>query len=802
MVGNSKFEPWRQHNMSRPHSVATPFNWLRFPALSARRLLLFALWLLALCGGVVPAFAVLQFDVFLGYDSIVPDASWFPVVCEIKNDGPAFTGIVEVSGGQFNEGQSRRLEVELPTGTLKRVVIPVFSSAHANVIYSRWDVRLLDERGRVRAEQLSMQPRKLMASEAPLIGALARTVGGTPTVRPILSSAKELQPESARLQPSIFPDNPLVLEAMSCIYLNSEKAPELNVGQANALLAWLNAGGHLIVAVEQVSEITATPWLRNLFPMDLKDVRSVERHPEFQQWLQSASWTTNVPYASGNRRGPSSRGSTAPLGSSAASPFSELPEDPAFEKAAMQAAVGTLRDGDIVVSAGDIPLMVTAHRGRGRVTALLFSPEREPFRSWKNLPTFWAKLTEVPGAWYVSAEAGQPGGWSSDGIFGAMIDSRQIHKLPVGWLLLLLLVYLVVIGPLDQYWLKRIGKPMLTWITFPCYVVLFSLLIYFIGYKLRAGESEWNELHVVDVVPRGDRAELRGQTYASVYSPANQKYTLESRQKFATFRGEFLGRAFGSQSGEKASVLQEGDNFKAEVFVPVWTSQLYVSDWWQPAAMPLNATVVPQRDGWKVTVENHTDRNLTAMHLVVDGSLAPIGDLPPNTTRTFMVARDRATPLRGFVSGYGMAFQNAVQSRQHTFGGEGSGQIDDLPKGSIASSFLSQMGRNFITPPGLDLSSVAEHGEAIVLAWAGDYAPVKPLYQFSPRRAHRNTLWRIAVPVRSPQSTVRSPQSAEQSAVGSPQSVVHGPQSAMLGFGGEAGSGEAERSEAKDRGRV
>ena len=53
--------------------------------------------------------------------------------------------------------------------------------------------------------------------------------------------------------------------------------------------------------------------------------------------------------------------------------------------------------------------------------------------------------------------------------------------------------------------------------------MLFSLLIYFIGYKLRAGESEWNELHLVDVLQKGDRAEFRGQTYASVYSPANQK---------------------------------------------------------------------------------------------------------------------------------------------------------------------------------------------------------------------------------------------------------------------------------------
>ena len=190
-----------------------------------------------------------------------------------------------------------------------------------------------------------------------------------------------------------------------------------------------------------------------------------------------------------------------------------------------------------------------------------------------------------------------------------MIDTRQVHKLPVTWLLLLLLVYLVVIGPLDQRWLKRIGRPMLTWITFPCYVVLFSLLIYFIGYKLRAGESEWNELHVVDVLPKGEEAELRGQTYASVYSPSNQRYPLEGRQEFATVRSEFAGTCSGAQPGEKATFMQEGDgSFKAEIFVPVWTSQLFVSDWWQPAPVPLSVTVVPQGEQWQVTVENHTER--------------------------------------------------------------------------------------------------------------------------------------------------------------------------------------------------
>ena len=33
-----------------------------------------------------------------------------------------------------------------------------------------------------------------------------------------------------------------------------------------------------------------------------------------------------------------------------------------------------------------------------------------------------------------------------------------------------------------------------------------------------------------------------------------------------------------------------------------------------------------------------------------------------------------------------------------------------------------------------------EEGNAVLLAWAEDYAPVKPMRQFKPRRSDRNTL--------------------------------------------------------------
>jgi hypothetical protein len=764
----------------RAHQSAVGAKLMRSALGFARCLSLAALLLASLC---LPSFSAtqqpdpIQFDVFLGYDGIVPEASWFPVVCEIRNNGPSFTATIEVSemfGAGYNQAQTLREVVELPTGTLKRVVIPVFSTTRN---YSSWEVLLLDERGRKRSEQTGLRARKQIASSTPLIGGLPRTPGGMPSFRPGTSdqtqssSQSEWQPTAARFLAPIFPDNPIVLEGMGSFYLNSEKAIDLRDPQVEALLAWLHGGGHLIVAIEQVSDITAVPWLQKLLPCELKDIKAVPHHSELQTWVRTAYWATNATaspddsatiirqrygVAPGQKRG--KRGSSqnpAPGEVDGAATFTEMTDDPAFELATMQVATGTVRDGHIVVSAGEMPLIVTANRGRGQVTTLMFSPEREPMHSWKNLPYFWGRLIEVPPP-AMTANMGPQGGWSSDGIFGAMIDTRQVHKLPVEWLLLLLLVYLVVIGPLDQFWLKKIGRPMLTWITFPCYVVAFSLVIYWIGYKLRAGESEWNEVHLVDVLLKGDHAELRGRTYSSVYSPANQRYFLESQQKYATFRGEFAGTFMGGggQSSEKANVLLTGDNFKAEIFVPVWTSQLFVSDWWQSAPLPLSVTLTNEGDGWRVRVDNRTERTLTNAQLVIDGRIVNVGPLPAGQPKSLLITRNQGMDLRQFVATHSSNFQNASQSRQRAFGSSESGHIDNAPEAAMAASFLAETSgeanrpnyiHNFIMPPGLDLSSAAEHGLAVLLAWDDGYSPAKSLYKFTPRRSHRDTLWRMAV---------------------------------------------------------
>jgi hypothetical protein len=295
---------------------------------------------------------------------------------------------------------------------------------------------------------------------------------------------------------------------------------------------------------------------------------------------------------------------------------------------------------------------------------------------------------------------------------------------------------------------------MLTWITFPAYVALFSVLIYFIGYKLRAGETEWNELHLVDVLAVADTAELRGRTYSSIYSPINATYRLANELPFATLRGEFLGSYAASQEGSRANVQQRGNSFVADVSVPVWTSQLFVSDWINRDELPLKMSVKRDAREWIVEIENLSEQPITLASLVLDGQVFELGGLPKEQKKTFRFTS--GTPLSTFVQSHGSSFMSAMTQRQQAFG-ENRVWIHDVAHAAMAASLVSYLnprpdqgyGGAFVSPPGLDLSPLALRGDAILLAWAPNHAPIKPMNKFSARRSSRNTLFRLTTPVGS-----------------------------------------------------
>jgi hypothetical protein len=245
---------------------------------------------------------------------------------------------------------------------------------------------------------------------------------------------------------------------------------------------------------------------------------------------------------------------------------------------------------------------------------------------------------------------------------------------------------------------------------------------------------------------------LRGQTYVSIYSPNNASYRLASNQKFASLRGEYLGNFGGNQEGSRAMVDQTGNSFQAEASVPVWTSELFVSDWVEPAALPVDLSVKRAGDGWEVTVENGLDRPLPGLQLVVGGRIYKLGDLPASQTKTFNVG-GQGTQVSDMARQYGDRFRNAVQQLRNSFGNN-SDPITDVAQGATAASCLSfinsggqETWNNFTGPSTLDLSRFTEGHYAILLAWDAGHSPTS-LNQFTAKRTHRDTLFRLVVPIK------------------------------------------------------
>src|SRR5204863_4101407 len=164
-------------------------------------------------------------------------------------------------------------------------------------------------------------------------------------------------------------------------------------------------------------------------------------HAALQRWVSSDLGRTG--------RSLGDAGFVAANASPSERPYAKLQTDPEFEKHPMQVATGKRRDGEVLIGSEAAPLAYSAKRGRGQITVLTFAPELEPFASWSNRDHFWGKMISLPPEMLVKPEYARYVNYSIDGVFGAMIDSKQVRKLPVGWLLLLLVGYLVVIGPLD-----------------------------------------------------------------------------------------------------------------------------------------------------------------------------------------------------------------------------------------------------------------------------------------------------------------------------------------------------------------
>src|SRR5690606_11924024 len=115
---------------------------------------------------------------------------------------------------------------------------------------------------------------------------------------------------------------------------------------------------------------------------------------------------------------------------------------------------------------------------------------------------------------------------------------------------------------------------------------------------------------------------------------SNARYPLEGGSGFATLRPELVDLFGTGQGSGRTTVVQDGNSFTAEVFVPVWTSLLYVNDWFKTNQTPFRAAITQDGSGYSVEMENLLGRRLTDLRLAAGESIFELGNLEAGERKT------------------------------------------------------------------------------------------------------------------------------------------------------------------------
>jgi hypothetical protein len=278
--------------------------------------------------------------------------------------------------------------------------------------------------------------------------------------------------------------------------------------------------------------------------------------------------------------------------------------------------------GRILAHAGpeptSLPLVVRARRGLGEVTFVAVDPQAAPIASWSGRGDLIRQALEwpAPTAGGESGSSNYGGGDLVDQLRTALDQSfAGIQTAPFALVAGLVILYILLIGPGDYFFVKHVLKRMeLTWVTFPLIVLGVCAGAYWLAYRMKGDQLRVNQVEVVDVdLAAGD---AYGMVWTHFFSPRVDRYDLALAPHFGEKRlsepgrpgpgayrlvgwlgstGYGLGGMRGQGTG--ASLFDRGYAFAppldAVLGLPVqeWSTKTLVGRWKDKVDAPLEASL-------------------------------------------------------------------------------------------------------------------------------------------------------------------------------------------------------------------
>lgn len=436
-----------------------------------------------------------------GFDGYCRRDAWCPVHVVLSNEGPDI------------EGELHIIYAYTTTPDRPSVAKPVSLPAHSRKAYflylppvggsTAWKVRLVSNGEVLVEERLSL---RTMGGRDPLYGVVGGSEGS-------LNFLADVAPPGATgrvayLPLEALPPDPLAWEPMDVLVLSDVDTGGLSPNQRRALETWVAHGGHLVVAGGGGADRTAV-GVADLLPVTVGPLRSVEDLGALTERLG----TGLVP---------------GPYG------VTEV----------------TVREGEVLLEQDGLPLIVRRVYSAGVVDFVAFGTGAGLFTRWEDGTRLWSLLVETTAQpapriafrqEYLAMEA--------IGIIPDLVAPSPFH------LLAFVLVYTLLIGPVNYLVLKRLDRRELAWATIPLLVLAFTAFTYLTGLHVRGRIPIVHRLVAIRVPPGSDVG--RATAAVGLFSPRRTAYDVQIAASVYPADWDFPG--YGVPSAHLSRILQTGE---------------------------------------------------------------------------------------------------------------------------------------------------------------------------------------------------------------------------------------------------
>ena len=213
----------------------------------------------------------------------------------------------------------------------------------------------------------------------------------------------------------------------------------------------------------------------------------------------------------------------------------------------------------------------------------------------------------------------------SNAVMEHLYSIVEMRPLSIGWVILILVLLAILLGPVDYLVLKRKGRLPLTWLTSTGWIILFTVGAYYGVQALRGGSMQMRTVSVTDGI--SDNECNWSTAYTGMYAPSSSDYALDGLGQAQWFSGITPTQSnlygYNRQKATRNIYCSQHDGANLPVSLPIniWTMQCLLTE--SPVdTMPLKAEV--SRDGnevW-VSIENLSDDPIASGHVLFGGNLS------------------------------------------------------------------------------------------------------------------------------------------------------------------------------------